>query len=155
MLTCQSELHASYPQYLWYPGVLANVSTSAERLGEEYFQFLQKSPKVDKITKWVEDAITRSLGIYDATDEEMSLLVDHPELSPYRFADMVSRRAQTGWSTHGHSGEHCLLNSLMFRVCAKRDSCRCKHLHFVHQGRCCIDWKPREHRSRRVSPKLS
>jgi alkaline phosphatase len=30
--------------------------------------------------------------------------VKDPDLAAYVFADMVSRRAQTGWSTHGHSG---------------------------------------------------
>jgi alkaline phosphatase len=39
----------------------------------------------------------------DATDEEIQYLVDVPLLSVYTFADMVSRRAQIGWSTHGHS----------------------------------------------------
>lgn len=30
--------------------------------------------------------------------------MDHPEKSAYTFADIVSRRGQVGWSTHGHSG---------------------------------------------------
>jgi alkaline phosphatase len=43
------------------------------------------------------------LGIYDADDEEIMLVLHHPEDADYIFADMVSRRAQIGWSTHGHS----------------------------------------------------
>jgi alkaline phosphatase len=96
------ELHASYPEYLWYPQVLGNVSASAERLGIEYFHYRQSNPTADA-TKWVKHALTNKLGVEDASDEEIALLVDHPELSPYTFADIVSRRAQTGWSTHGHS----------------------------------------------------
>lgn len=43
------------------------------------------------------------LGIYDADEGEIELVVLHPEDADYIFADMVSRRAQIGWSTHGHS----------------------------------------------------
>lgn len=36
---------------------------------------------------------------------EISALADvkDPALSLYLYADMISRRSQTGWSTHGHS----------------------------------------------------
>lgn len=34
----------------------------------------------------------------------MDGLMDNPDIAAYVFADMISRRAQTGWSTHGHSG---------------------------------------------------
>jgi alkaline phosphatase len=103
MLTHTPELHANYPDYLWYPGVLSNVSTSSERLAQVYFKHLQDSPGGD-LTKWAKKTVADDLGIHDATDEEIALIVDHPEIAPYTFADMVSRRAQTGWSTHGHSG---------------------------------------------------
>ena len=43
------------------------------------------------------------LGIYDADDEEIELIVHNPENADYIFADMISRRAEIGWSTHGHS----------------------------------------------------
>jgi alkaline phosphatase len=43
------------------------------------------------------------LGIYDAEHEEIQAVVDHPTEADYIFADMISRRAQIGWSTHGHS----------------------------------------------------
>jgi alkaline phosphatase len=52
---------------------------------------------------WVTKLVGKELGINDASDEEIALLVDHPETAPYTFADIVSRRSQTGWSTHGHS----------------------------------------------------
>jgi alkaline phosphatase len=43
------------------------------------------------------------LGIYDYTDPEISTLLSDPATALYQYADMVSRRSQTGWSTHGHS----------------------------------------------------
>jgi alkaline phosphatase len=43
------------------------------------------------------------LGIHDYTDTEISTLLSDPATALYQYADMVSRRSQTGWSTHGHS----------------------------------------------------
>jgi len=102
-LAVARQLHFTYPEYLWYPGVLANVSHSAEHLSREYFNYRQAHPGKD-VTPWVQEAVKNGLGISDVSDEEIMLLVDHPEIAPYTFADMVSRRAQTGWTTHGHSG---------------------------------------------------
>ena len=39
----------------------------------------------------------------NASDEELQVLFEAPQRSVYYFADMISRRAQIGWSTHGHS----------------------------------------------------
>jgi alkaline phosphatase len=50
-----------------------------------------------------ETLVKDGLGVYDAEDSEIQLVLDHPEEANYIFADMVSRRAQIGWSTHGHS----------------------------------------------------
>ncbi|TLD30072.1 alkaline phosphatase [Venturia nashicola] len=101
-LAAARQLHATYPEYLWYPQVIGAVNASAERLGVEYFHYRQDNPGL-KTKKWVKHTLSNKLGISDASEEEISLLVDHPELAPYTFADIVSRRAQTGWSTHGHS----------------------------------------------------
>jgi len=48
--------------------------------------------------------VKKGLGISDVSDKEISFIVDHPEIALYSFTDMVSRRAQIGWTTHGHSG---------------------------------------------------
>ncbi len=50
-----------------------------------------------------ETLVEDGLGIYDAEDEEIQAVLDHPAEADYVFADMISRRAQIGWSTHGHS----------------------------------------------------
>jgi alkaline phosphatase len=109
-LSAARQLHETYPEYLWYPGVLANVSASAERLAHDYFNKLQHDSS--DVASWVEEIVAKQLGIHDATDDEIALIVDHPETAPYTFADMVSRRAQTGWSTHGHSGESSGANNM-------------------------------------------
>ncbi|KKY25821.1 putative alkaline phosphatase [Diplodia seriata] len=102
-LAAARQLHESYPEYLWYPGVLANASHSAERLAQNYHKFLLSEPTADETAAWVRKALGKGLGIGDPTSEEVGLLISHPEISPYTFADMISRRSQTGWSTHGHS----------------------------------------------------
>lgn len=102
-LAVARQLHETYPDYLWYPGILTNVSHSAEYLSREYFHWKQAHPGVDA-TAWAQEAVTNGLGVNDASDVEIALLVDRPEIAPYTFADIVSRRAQTGWTTHGHSG---------------------------------------------------
>ncbi len=50
-----------------------------------------------------EELIKNGLGITDATAKEIQSLIDKPLLSLYTFANMISWRAQIGWSTHGHS----------------------------------------------------
>ena len=97
------ELHSTYPQYLWFPDALINVTESAERLGRNYFEFLSANPAGDR-EKYLWPIVKDHLGVKDVTPEEIKLLANEPAIAPYTFADIISRRAQTGWSTHGHSG---------------------------------------------------
>ncbi|KAF2138308.1 uncharacterized protein K452DRAFT_277397 [Aplosporella prunicola CBS 121167] len=102
-LAAARQLHTTYPEYLWYPGVLANASHSAERLAQNYQKFLSAQRNEDETIAWLKNAVENDLGIHDASEEEINNLAENPDISPYVFADMVSRRSQTGWSTHGHS----------------------------------------------------
>jgi alkaline phosphatase len=63
------------------------------------FQFPSASAQV----QYVKDSITSGLGIYDYSEDEVAALMVDPAMSLYQYADMISRRSQTGWSTHGHS----------------------------------------------------
>lgn len=108
------EIHPD-PHYGWYPQVLANVSHSAHYLSKELRSHIgqtvdhsnsledDESRKADLADYINTELIQKGLGIQDATPEEIQRVIDIPELSSYTFADMVSRRAQIGWSTHGHS----------------------------------------------------
>lgn len=94
----------AYPEYLWYPEVLANTSSSAERVASLYHDHLEsESKKGDELKDWLIKLIADEQGIHDASDEELTTLIDKPDGAPVAFADMTSRRAQIGWSTHGHS----------------------------------------------------
>lgn len=114
-LSVARQLHPEYPHYGWYPQVLANVSHSSSYLAGQLRLYLgptvdhSKSPKDDEsrkadLAKYInEELVQKGLGIHDATPEEIQRVIDVPPLASYTFADMVSRRAQIGWSTHGHS----------------------------------------------------
>lgn len=110
-LAAARQLHDEYPEYLWYPGVLANVSHSASYVSHEYqsqitsmSRDLSADASIASKKSYIKDLASKSLGINDPSIDEISDLIKRPERASYIFADMVSRRAQTGWSTHGHSG---------------------------------------------------
>jgi alkaline phosphatase len=86
-LTGVPELHATYPGYLWYPGVLANASNSASHLAQRLkAEIATSSFKSDDLKKHInKEYIQRGLGIEDATEAELQLIVE------------------IGWSTHGHT----------------------------------------------------
>lgn len=107
-----------YPEYLWHPSMLAKANHSVEFVGRNYAAHLKDLvgpdsapadlPEDSEQSKNIKDYLRLSLhadlGIVDPSKDEMSLLMTRPRFAPYYFADMISRRAQTGWTTHGHSG---------------------------------------------------
>lgn len=106
-LATARQLHKLYPDYLWYPGVLANVSHSASHVSHEYRAHLQATSGFESSVdteKYLIDLISKSLGINDVSSEELESIRKRDAPFVYLFADMVSRRAQSGWTTHGHSG---------------------------------------------------
>ena len=111
-LTRITELHAEYPEYIWYPGVLANASWSSEYLAHQLHKHVAHeqhssgsgSGDVDELKEWINSELVRpGLGISDATEAELASVARHPAAAQPAFAKMVSDRAQVGWSTHGHS----------------------------------------------------
>lgn len=122
-LAAARQLHSTYPEYLWYPAVLANASHSASHTSREWYSHFHSPssssssspPPSDNgnsasVSTTAEDReyltslLQSNLGIHDASPSELDSLLDESSPASYLFADMVSRRAQTGWSTHGHSG---------------------------------------------------
>lgn len=116
-LAVARQLRDSYPEYKWYPGVLANATHSSEHLENELDRYLDgdgsKAARSSQRSYIRSNFIEKGLGIYDSTDEELDKLIDSATIRPaYIMADMISRRAQVGWSTHGHSGMFILYTSL-------------------------------------------
>ncbi|KAL8835834.1 MAG: hypothetical protein Q9170_003157 [Blastenia crenularia] len=124
-LATARQLHETYPEYHWFPAVLANASRSAENLAYQLRDHIAgkhissldtgiKIPPRPRSTDEDEELkdyirttlLSDGLGINDATEAEVSRLVhssSDPWPASYIFADMISRRAQVGWTTHGHS----------------------------------------------------
>lgn len=92
----------SYPHYAWLPEVLGNASSSAEHVYHRLARHVAAGD--DNLESFIrEELVRKGLGITDATDAEIQNLLDNPQLGSPIFADMISRRAQIGWSTHGHT----------------------------------------------------
>ncbi|KAI9801880.1 MAG: hypothetical protein M1833_002194 [Piccolia ochrophora] len=102
-LALAKQLSKDYPEYVWYPDQLVNATHSGENLAARLRDHTRSASSKDTAKFIREELIEDGLGIYDATDDEIKALIDHPEVCAYTFADMISRRAQVGWSTHGHS----------------------------------------------------
>lgn len=101
-LALARQLHPTYPEYLWYPQVLANASSSAEYLAVKYAAFSGSKHEEDEFLR--ETIIVKGLGIHDISDDEITALKNVKAWSAWGLSDVISRRAQVGWSTHGHSG---------------------------------------------------
>ncbi|KAL9025499.1 MAG: hypothetical protein Q9196_005688, partial [Gyalolechia fulgens] len=130
-LATARQLHDTYPEYHWFPAVLANASHSAEHLAYQLRDHKAgqhispldsgiKTPPRPRSNQDTEEEegeedlksyirttlLSDGLGISDPTDAEINRLVhssSDPWPASYIFADMISRRAQVGWTTHGHS----------------------------------------------------
>ncbi|KAL4781722.1 alkaline-phosphatase-like protein [Aspergillus varians] len=105
-LAVARQLHTTYPEYLWLPGVLANASHSAEFASQELYDYLNQNPGKSAQHDYTRELLRKALGVEDATQEEVDALLDpnNPIPPSFVFADIISRRAQVGWTTHGHSG---------------------------------------------------
>lgn len=105
------QLQEEYPQYHWFPEALARASHSAEYLQNTWFQWLQgEGSRTNRLIqrKYILNQLIRDgLGIDNATDADADAIIDATPTWPpaYLFAEMISREAQVGWTTHGHSGK--------------------------------------------------
>jgi alkaline phosphatase len=96
---------SDYPEYLWYPEVIARPRNSTFALQQAVLAYNAS----DKETFVREEIVKKGLGIDNATNEEIADILaggrkgDIFRLDAY-LANMTSFRAQLGWSTHGHTG---------------------------------------------------
>jgi alkaline phosphatase len=103
------ELHKEYPIYRWYPDALLNSTHSAENLAAQLAHHIKFHPPLGKpaMSNYVRAILLeQGLGVHDATDAEIDAILDTSDgalPTVYVFADIISRRAQVGWTTHGHS----------------------------------------------------
>lgn len=151
---------------------MVNSTHSAENLAIQFrdYQDNNKEATKEAFEAFIrETLIEQGLGVYDATDEEISRLLSDSDPWPasYIFADIISRRTQVGWSTHGHSGlspigsiypyshpfpppPHTNSSARLTRPHSRGR----KHLRIQPGPRSSANRKPRKHRSRRFHPGL-
>lgn len=107
-LVTARQVSPSYPDYLWYPHVLLNLTHSGEYLARKIMES-KKSGKFDSdafglfVAKQV---VEKDMGIHDYTQADIEAICElsgSPEHLLYFLNNMVSERSQTGWTTHGHS----------------------------------------------------
>lgn len=115
-LTVARQVTKEYPEYIWLPEVLANSSHSGEYTKKRILDFYKslnergddendnnnKRKKIDFIAK---EILEKDLGIFDYTDDDIEYLINAKtgDLIQDKLNDMISFRAQIGWTTHGHS----------------------------------------------------
>ncbi|MCJ1313698.1 hypothetical protein MMC25_007377 [Agyrium rufum] len=107
-LATARQLHVAYPDYLWYPGQIANASRSSEALSWmiRSYKASKKPSDADMTTYIKEEILSAGLGVHDASSTEIASILSHKGPWPplhYVLSDIISRRVQSGWSTHGHS----------------------------------------------------
>lgn len=105
-LAVSRQVTKEYPEYLWYPAILANSTHSGEFLAEKIHSFNQQEHKREDRKKFIQlEIFKKQLGVLDYTEDEVNGLLelnDESEIQ-YFLNNMISLRAQIGWSTHGHS----------------------------------------------------
>ncbi|KAF4552041.1 Repressible alkaline phosphatase-like protein [Elsinoe fawcettii] len=113
-LAIARQLDLTYPNYLWDPSALAAANHSAEKTSAEYHSHLGSlDPMSDnleriakkntkKLEKYLISLIKQNLGLTPLNTEIQALIL-RPVFAVWIMADMISRRAQVGWSTHGHT----------------------------------------------------
>ncbi|EHN02877.1 Pho8p [Saccharomyces cerevisiae x Saccharomyces kudriavzevii VIN7] len=107
-LAVSRQVTVGYPDYVWYPQVLANATHSGEFLKRKLVDFVHvhkgATSKIENFIKY--EVLERDLGIFDYTDDDVKTLIhlgDNMNAIQDKLNDMVSFRAQIGWTTHGHS----------------------------------------------------
>ncbi|KAF2220979.1 alkaline-phosphatase-like protein [Elsinoe ampelina] len=149
-LAIARQLDLTYPHYQWYPSALHNATHSAERTAAEYHShlgsFLPLSPvppssstdqtthpltllarkkNTRKLEKFLTTLVTSHLG-FPPLQSELNALILRPVFAVWIMADMISRRAQIGWSTHGHTAADVNIYSSAAVLSESRDSKRGK-----------------------------
>ncbi|KAI5955569.1 hypothetical protein KGF57_003702 [Candida theae] len=104
-LVTARQVSESYPDYLWYPQVLLNSTHSGEYLTRKiYTQKVKSGTKFADFIK--QEILEKDMGITDYTEDEVkqiALKSSQPDALLYFLNNMISYRAQIGWTTHGHS----------------------------------------------------
>jgi len=81
---------------------LDNATHSGEYLAAQLanFHHLGDEKKLDRFIR--KEILIEGLGVFDASEGEVKRLKDTKASASYTLSDIVSRRAQIGWSKFSH-----------------------------------------------------
>lgn len=99
-LTAGRQVTKEYPEYVWYPEVLANVDHSTQYLANELA--VRASQDKKDVEEFIEKVLEPSLG-FDLNKHEKKRIKKHAHNAQDVLADIVSTHAHVGWTTHGHT----------------------------------------------------
>lgn len=103
-LSVARQVTVDYPDYAWFPEVLANASHSTAYLSSKIRHNLPHLKSDAALRNFLIDVLQQDLGIPDPQEDEIDLVFSNARVSAHdALAVVLSRRAQIGWSTHGHS----------------------------------------------------
>lgn len=92
-----------YPEYLWKPDSLLNAKKSGEFLIHKLNSY-SLSEGDSNLTDFIRNEIfEKDLGIFDYSEDDIKEVARLKEQAQDYLNNMVSVRAQIGWSTHGHT----------------------------------------------------
>lgn len=104
-LTIGRQVTPQYPEYIWFPRILEQAKHSGEYLTSKFLAFKDSASKKDERSFVKEELFEKGLSIKDYTEDDVDAIISAPDSGRIKdkLNDMVSFRAEIGWTTHGHS----------------------------------------------------
>lgn len=106
-LATARQILPDYPEYLWFPQVLADSKHSGEYVARKLVGLRREAEDDKKFDQLIVETVEKDLGIKEHTKAEVQAIknavISNPGNVVYVVNDMISVRSETGWTTHGHS----------------------------------------------------
>lgn len=100
-LSTSKQISSDYPEYLWFPEVLANITHSGEYLAKSLKSFEGTGNDLENFI--IKNILFEGLGILNYTQTNVDDLTKNKDNAIETIVQIISNHAQIGWSTHGHS----------------------------------------------------
>ncbi|CDK25946.1 unnamed protein product [Kuraishia capsulata CBS 1993] len=98
-LVTARQLTPAYPDYMWVPQALVDAKHSGEYTRAKVARY--SGVDLEEFVKT--EVLEKDLGIKDYTSDDVKFIIENKQNCQDYVLDMVSKRSQTGWTTHGHS----------------------------------------------------
>lgn len=98
------QVTTQYPEYIWYPRILDRAQHSGEYLTKKLLAFRDQGKGCER-SFIKHELFEKGLAIKEYTEDDVDAIVstNDPGRIQDKLNEMVSFRAEIGWSTHGHT----------------------------------------------------